>query len=81
MSKDIMDEVAKAASKLANQQAPNDSITDDGDLRDEIQNVMGLTAELDDYADDADWVNAQERVDEIQEIVNRIHAYIAGKIK
>jgi hypothetical protein len=79
MSNEKMDESNEEARASLKDQGTE--ITDDSDLQDEIQEATGVLDNLDDYADDSDWQNALEQADQLQEIVNRIHAYVAGRAK
>lgn len=67
--------------KKTTQEAPEPSIVDDSDLEDALDAIDGLHTELLGLVDDKDWIAALEKADELQETVNNIHAYIAGKIE
>lgn len=67
--------------KKTTQEAPEPAILDDEDLADSLDAIDGLQTELLGLVDDKDWIAALEKADELQETVNNIHAYIAGKIE
>lgn len=60
---------------------PKEVIASDSAFEDEIQEVIGLTSDLEDFMSDAEYIQAQEKVEQIQEIVNRMHVYLEGKIE
>lgn len=75
------DEQDKVLEQKTNQVDPADEIQDDEDLSDELEAMDGLHTQLLGEVDDKDWVTALETAGELQDIVNKVHAYISGKIK
>jgi hypothetical protein len=67
--------------KITPQSSPEDIITDDSEVGDESNAIIGLCDELEGHVDDKDYVQALEQIDAIEEIVGRLRVYIQGKIE
>lgn len=74
------DEQDKVLEQKTNQVDPADEIQDDEDLSDELEAMDGLHTQLLGEVDDGDWVTALETAGELQDIINKVHVYISGKI-
>lgn len=74
--KDALD---KDLEQKTNQVDPDDEIEDEEDLADEIEGLIGSLEDLKTPTENRDWATAITQADEIQDNLNRIHVFIAGK--